>query len=219
MEYTATGSSTGCRPAFNDSHLPAVRKFVLELHDSTAGQSRPVPVPIMQLFANSPMAYRVTDLEIRLNDAGLRALCRSEHLQLDKLTVTGTVTAEGVRCLAAARFAPALRSLSARVDDAAIAALARATRFGKLVELRVSGHALTDSGLRALATARFLPQLELLDLSENDYRVTEDAPGLRALADALNPDALRTLRVGCAGHVTAPGYLTARFGNRVTTVH
>ena len=32
----------------------------------------------------------------------------------------------------------------------------------------------------------------------------------------LNPDALRKLRVGYAGYVTAPNYLTARFGDRVT---
>jgi len=217
MEYTATGSSTGCRPAFNDSHLPAVRTFVLELHDSTAGQSRPVPVPIMQLFANSPMAYRVTDLTLQLEDAGLRALCRSDRLRLDKLTVRGTITPAGVRLLNAAPFAPALRSLTLYVGltDEGAASLARATRFTRLTELDLSGNDLTDAGLRALAVARFLPQLEVLDLSENCLEPNAAAPGLHALADALNPDALRELRLTYAGFVTPPAFLTDRFGNRV----
>ncbi len=206
--------------AFTDSHLPAVRTFRLRTRNRDAQPRRlpAVPVATVQAFAESPLAYRVTNLSLELDDAGLRILCRSDWLQLDKLTVTGAITRAGVLTLNAARFAPTLRALelSARVGDEGVAALARATRFAKLVELDLSGNDITDAGLRALASARFVPQLEVLDLSENQIQLTADAPGLRALADALNPDALRKLRVGYAGYVTAPTYLTARFGDRVT---
>ncbi len=219
-EATNSAPLVAALAAFLDSHLPAVRTFALRTRNPDAQPRRlpAVPAATVQAFAESPLAYRVTNLSLDLDDAGLRMLCRSDWLQLDKLTVTGTITRAGVLALNAARFAPTLRSLelSARMGDEGVAALAAGTRFAKLVELDLSGNDLTDAGLRALAAARFLPQLEVLDLSENGIELIADAPGLRALADALNPDALRTLRVGYAGYVTAPAYLTARFGDRVT---
>ena len=219
-EVTGGAPLVAALAAFLDSHLPAVRTFALRTRNRDAQPRRlpAVPAATVQAFAESPLAYRVTNLTLDLDDAGLRILSRSDWLRLDKLTVTGTVTRAGVLSLNAARFAPTVRALelSARIGDDGVAALAHATRFGKLVELDLAGNDITDAGLRALASARFLPQLEVLDLSENGIELTADAPGLRALADALNPDALRKLRVGFAGYATAPTYLTERFGDRVT---
>jgi uncharacterized protein (TIGR02996 family) len=207
--------------AFTDSHLPAVRTFRLRTRSRDAQPRRvpPVHAATVRVFAESPLAYRVTNLSLDLDDAGLRALSRSDWLELDKLIVTGTVGRAGVLALNTARFAAGLRSLeiATQVGDEGVAALAAGTRFAKLVDLDLAGNDITDAGLRVLASARFLPQLEVLDLSENQLQLTDDAPGLRALADALNPDALRKLRLGDAGFVTVPAYLSDRFGDRVTT--
>ena len=73
-----------------------------------------VPVATVQAFAESPLAYRVTNLSLALDDAGLRVLCRSEWLQLDTLTVTGAITRAGVLTLNAARFAPTLPEMLER---------------------------------------------------------------------------------------------------------
>jgi uncharacterized protein (TIGR02996 family) len=214
-ELTAGGPPVACLAAFTDSHLPAVRTFGLVLSD---GRVRPLPAPTVQLFANSPMAYRVTDLTLTLDDAGLRALCRSDRLRLDRLTVHGSITPAGVRLLNAAPFAPVLRSLtlSVRLTDEGAASLARATRFARLTELDLRGNELTAAGLRALAAARFVPQLEVLDLSANSIAPDDTTSGLRALADALNPDTLRRLRFSQSSCAEVPAYLTARFGDRVT---
>ena len=132
------------------------------------------------------------------------------------MEITGDLTRDGVRALNAAPFAPSLRSLTlnARLPDDAVAVLARGTRFAALTELDLGGNQLTDAGLRPLAAARFLPQLEVLDLSETAITVDDTAPGLRELAIALNPDCLRLLRLWYAGFHSLPGYLAARFGDR-----
>lgn len=220
LEEEVTGRlPVACLAAFSDSHLPAVRKVELQLRNPDAQpRLQPLPFECVRAFEASPLAYRVSDLKLRLDDVGLRILCRSGNLQLDKLNLTGSLTRVGIRALIAAAFAPALRSLklTARLTDDAVAALAEGTRFQKLVELDLSGNPLTDAGVRALAAARFTPQLEVLDVSDNNEEFTGEVPtGVLALADALNPDCLRMLRLCLPGFDHPPAVLTARFGDRV----
>lgn len=121
-----------------------------------------------EALAESPHCAALEDLELNGNgiaDRGLTALCRSPHLaNVTTLELEGNAfTSEGMRALRGATFAPRLHYLDlphCGLDAAALAELAIGT-FPALRVLDVSGHAVGDVAMRAVADAPFFHALEV----------------------------------------------------------
>jgi uncharacterized protein (TIGR02996 family) len=208
-------------PVFTDSHLAGVRQFRLSPHLPGMADAR-IPPETLAAFTRSPLAYRLDALELEaVDDDSIRALCRNTQLNLEKLTLNGAYTRDALTPLQRSGIAESVRSLTLffnEPDD--ISAFAR-SRWPKLTELHLSCHiddggTFPEGGLRALAAAEFLPQLEVLDLSDNWLvDASSEAVGLRDLAAALDPDRLRLLNLTNTGLEAVPDFLADRFGERV----
>ncbi len=197
-----------------DPHLAGVREFSV-LPDNNGVVS--LPVAWVERFVRSSLAYRLTDLSLNcLPAGGVIPLCRPGRLQLNKLSLYGSLTADDMRRLGASELSRTVAELElgSELNDATIAALAR-DEWPKLTNLNLNGNDLTAAVLPALAAAEFLPRLKVLVLSNNWLFDGTDLSGLQRLADALDPERLECLDLLHTGLSHVPDFLAERFGDRV----
>ncbi len=203
-----------------DPHLAGVRQFSLMSEDGRERWARtPLPVAWLERFVRSSLAYRLTGLHLPcISPEGVAPLCRPGRLQLERLELGGILTADGLRRLGGSESGTTVRELSlntARLVNADVAALAR-DPWRKLTHLELRVNMLTAAVLPALASAAFVPQLKVLDLSGNPlFTPDTDGDELRPLADALDPERLEHLDLRETGLSVVPDFLAERFGDRV----
>lgn len=204
-----------------DPHLAGVRQFSLLAEGRQRWEPVPLPVPWVNRFVRSSLAYRLTELCLSsLTAEGVAPLCRPGRLHLERLELGGEITADGVRRLGGSELGTTVRELhisSTELSNPGVAALAR-DPWRKLTHLRVPKCNLSTAVLPALTAAEFLPRLKVLDLSGNllFMPLDPDFDRLKQLAEVLDPDRLEYLNLTDTGLSAVPDFLTERFGERVT---
>jgi uncharacterized protein (TIGR02996 family) len=170
--------------------------------DEVTASAREILARANDLFAAEPVT-RLTVTEA--SGADIAALAETDVLsRLARLTVRGRIGDEGARALAAVlvrRKSPlhALNVGRAGIGSAGAAALADALEG--CCSLVLTGNAIGDEGLSAIASSKRLGSLEALFVAENE--ITDE--GLFALAKAATLGALARLGVARNDEVTQDG--------------
>lgn len=106
--------------------------------------------------------------------AGVEQFCNAEHLNLETIDVSASVTPDSVKHFCDAKFAPALRELNINgvtVDDRQLEQFAESTKLKRLTVLRASiadmWLGIRGPGLEAMANSPVLSQLRTLVLSNH----------------------------------------------------
>lgn len=221
LEEAHTGGTlTEFERIVNDRNLSGVTDLSLYVHGPDRG---PTPASVSEAFTTSRLVRTVRNLQLfEFDSAGLRLVCESRRLKLECLRLRGRVTRRWGELLASAGFATTAKVLhiqdsglgSGRVSPM-VAALCDGKRWKALTELHLHTDdpdaGVTATGLKALAKASFLPQLEVLsvplDNKPNPKFVT-------AVVERLDPARIRSLTFERRGDVPMPECFVRLFGDR-----
>lgn len=202
-----------------DPHLTSVAHLVLSIN----GPIGEIPPQAFTApFAASRLASTVRHLRLSGHDAdGLQPVCAVDQLRLEELSFNGPLTRRCGELLSSARFADTVEKLEIEAElrsrgriSAVVSALAEGRRWKALKELDVRDRVrpgVSVVGLKALAKAPFVPQLEVLKLTFDD---NPDPKLVTEIVERLDPSRVRQLFFERCGEVPMPECFVRRFGER-----
>ena len=204
----------------NDRNLTGVTDLSLYIHGPGRGAT---PVPVAEAFTASRLARAVRKLQLfEFDSAGLRLVCESRRLKLERVELRGRVSRRWGELLASARFATSTKVLDVQDSGSGpgrvspmITALCDGKRWKALTELRLhaddSDAGVTATGLKALAKASFLSQLEVLSIPLDNK---PNPKFVAAVVERLDPARVRNLTFERRGDVPMPECFVRKFGDR-----
>ena len=207
-------------PILNDRNLTGVTTCTFDITHPNGS----TPHLVLETFAASRLARQIRNLLLlRVDTQDLRHLSESRRLKLEYLHLITDKPRQAGGILASAGFATTLKTLTVQVHGGTatkhvspmLSALCEGTRWTGLTDLHIhiqEGYVgVTGAGLRALAKAPFLPQLEMLHIPLDNK---PDPKLVAAVVEQLDPVRLWRLSFEQCGDVPMPDCFVRLFGDR-----